>query len=606
MDSKTDPLLGLDSSNSIFQDLNCFSTPSLDLVEKDVDNIDVEYKPFIEDCQAWYAQSLPEDIKTITKQIVEVNRKIWHRKEISERREYQTVTEDYMPITDEMNEHSYVPAREVISEVRISSFLSDENFYDSDSNCIKPLDIVEEELDKSIVKDYMSNKFQENVNSSNISNASDDNNSNSGDILENEKLLPKENLQEVCEQFCRKRASKLSEKNKKYIENESVNGNSHQLPNSILINSNSVYDSDDVIRLSNLRTINPELENLKCRMCNYKTNKKDLLSFHVNTIHLKKYFNCQMCHFAAPTKFSLDKHIEDIHLKEKNYSCNICNHKAPTKKSQTDHFIAFHKVKKNFKCQMCDFSCHKKPDLNLHVESAHSEKKYFDCQFCTFTAFRKSELTTHIVGFHLNKTEFKCHLCEYVAKMKQHLTNHFITNHKLSIHIKSVHPNKSHLYDYTTKVQNAEEISHFEGSHVENRDFKCHMCDFAAIGKSNLVRHIADNHLEENNGSTNVCHDESLTNKSLTNHSINLCKKKGDFKCEMCDYVYFRKSSLSIHIRTVHSNGRYFRCHLCGYRDKVKFNLINHFKVYHMKKKNYNCKILQLCPSEKIKSEDAP
>lgn len=87
-------------------------------------------------------------------------------------------------------------------------------------------------------------------------------------------------------------------------------------------------------------------------------------------------------------------------------------------------------------------------------------------------------------------------------------------------------------------------------THVDEKPFKCHLCESSFTQKNNLDRHL-------------LTHDENAPK----------------FECEICHKSFAHKESLAVHMNK--HNGIEFQCETCGYTTTDRRNLSRHIKAKH-------------------------
>ena len=70
------------------------------------------------------------------------------------------------------------------------------------------------------------------------------------------------------------------------------------------------YEKVCQLRLHKKLTHDKVEDAYSCELCDFKTNLKSNLKYHVELKHLNKTFTCTVCDFSGKTTFSLKAHIK--------------------------------------------------------------------------------------------------------------------------------------------------------------------------------------------------------------------------------------------------------------------------------------------------------
>lgn len=166
---------------------------------------------------------------------------------------------------------------------------------------------------------------------------------------------------------------------------------------------------------------------------------------------------------------------------------------------------------------------------------------------------------------------YNCHHCSASFALKKSLSNHIHAVHmpkpiiKLEpIEIEHRYPNFTNgsFYiraDIEQQQQQQLHPAHVPPRGIQERKFKCQMCNKSFDHKSNLRRHIVSIH-----------------------------DKVKKFKCKLCAQMYRYKWNLKYHVKQ-HKGPKIYTCYKCNKAFALKSNLVKHIK-HHLEDVN-QCKI---------------
>ena len=191
-----------------------------------------------------------------------------------------------------------------------------------------------------------------------------------------------------------------------------------------------------------------------CHLCDYATNRKNVLTIHLAVHGIGDRFKCHQCGKDFSTKNilrmhiksqkslpqkcnqcgkifktvkNLKRHIADIHS-EKRLECDECEKMFSTIRSLKLHKRAVH-VLKSFKCDQCNYRSKTNSQLNTHVNRVHnvSPNTHVSCDLCDFQG-RSSYLKIHKEAVHENKKNWFCKACPFSTYAKESFLQHMRTH----------------------------------------------------------------------------------------------------------------------------------------------------------------------------------
>ena len=202
-------------------------------------------------------------------------------------------------------------------------------------------------------------------------------------------------------------------------------------------------------------------KNIKCKTCNFFSDKKSKIIRHERVVHQKKQqFSCNMCDYKCSNKYSIRRHMNLKHnvgeavktyqQKKKranenynkdnhdstlwNQHCKFCDFSS-NKTGLRDHMNSSHPLEKLFKCDKCAYKCNWQSNLNMHTRSKHEKVKVF-CKECSYTSTWKVALLYHMRlkhGIFQRNTKYKellefqesiCENCGFAGTSKMSMKLH--------------------------------------------------------------------------------------------------------------------------------------------------------------------------------------
>ena len=228
---------------------------------------------------------------------------------------------------------------------------------------------------------------------------------------------------------------------------------------------------------------NKPKEPVDCTVCGKTLDNKAKLYTHMRNTHPTETFTCEYCGKVVKTKNALKNHqilacpknpIKDKPKSQGNDFCELCSSNVENRRL---HILKEHvkTVEVNgidmFQCCFCDQSFGRKSSISHHL-LLHTGKPIYRCEVCSIEYKEKRSLTKHLEISHgiepTNKREvstnglYSCNQCEYKTTAKNQFTRHLL-----------VHGSKQ---------------------------YKCDLCNFATVHKSNLTIHkgkVHDNKFNE-------------------------------------------------------------------------------------------------------------
>ena len=154
-----------------------------------------------------------------------------------------------------------------------------------------------------------------------------------------------------------------------------------------------------------------------------------------------------------------------------------------------DPYRRVHEEKKKLKCEMCHCKFAKKSNLKRHIKTVHETKKEYKFEMCHQKFPLKNVLTDHIQTVHEEESSFKCKDC----------SKSFPTKYRLKIHHEQFHFQTYTCHECGTCFEKKQQIeSHINSVHLNQRPYKCNLCEKSFFIDSQLKTHLKRTHKEEN------------------------------------------------------------------------------------------------------------
>ncbi|XP_050674147.1 zinc finger protein 664-like isoform X2 [Leptidea sinapis] len=280
---------------------------------------------------------------------------------------------------------------------------------------------------------------------------------------------------------------------------------------------------------------------------------------------------------------------------------------------------------KQLTCGLCpEYFCQKKEkEFTEHLELHKKDNK---CKICSAVFGDWYKLFAHRL-VHLPSNERKCYICQRKFRAEYCLEFHYKKDHsneknvsiqctaclktftnvvRLRKHTNELHSGKLFVCDYCRRVFQYKDLLriHILGKHLNNKQYKCSLCDFTANFKNNLTvrckfcsrvcrdqKHY-DKHKCPMVKPTRMC---PVCGKLIQGNRKNLVTHMRshsdtlEFKCSRCPAAYKTPGALRVHTDK-HDNNPRHRCEFCQRRFYHASVLLKHRRV-HTGIKPYVCKI---------------
>ncbi|KAF5274988.1 hypothetical protein FQR65_LT16812 [Abscondita terminalis] len=135
------------------------------------------------------------------------------------------------------------------------------------------------------------------------------------------------------------------------------------------------------------------------------------------------------------------------------------------------------------------------------------------------------------------------------------------------------------------KEEEFEQRSFLKGIHVQEKPFKCNICDYRSRQSVHLKRHMYK-HSDEWPFRCDKCDYKCYDKTDMTRHGRTHTREK-PFKCNFCDHCCSTLANLKVHLHK-HSIERPYSCDQCDYKCRYKTALTPHKRI-HTQEKPFKC-----------------
>ena len=368
-----------------------------------------------------------------------------------------------------------------------------------------------------------------------------------------------------------------------------------------------------------------------CKECNFSTTTKQLLSNHVENVHLKvKQFYCELCEYKSYYRHNIQTHKtfkhKGIECKVKRFDCLDCTQnrshtcKRPRGRVSRRNNSVVQEAVTNLKCEQCDFTTEIKQNLKIHTEKVHLNLKRYACSGCDWKSYFRTSFESHCETHHRDDPEavrvlgVGCTKCE---KSRPHQRCTFVRGDQRSGRFRkerdesiecSLCEDRPSFYNQRLRSQ------HFRETHPGQHIFTCTHCQYGTNYLPNLNTHTRSQH-DKARLQCDRCDWSTSWNQSFHKH---MREKHGHFQkkskhfadsqhflCDRCAFSTFSKVEFERHKTSPHDGSqevarvvlttnkksgrpfiapampRNFRCNKCEYSTDLSGNLKAHISQVH-------------------------
>ncbi|XP_046571564.1 zinc finger protein 546-like [Haliotis rubra] len=287
----------------------------------------------------------------------------------------------------------------------------------------------------------------------------------------------------------------------------------------------------------------------------HSTQKKEH-KWHKCIVCLKEF----KCHYYLKDHMSIHTGVLTNRLKRKRelrHKCIVCEKRFSSPYAMKQH-MNVHTGMYIYECQICGEKFFQLRSWQLHGLT-HSTDRPYECKLCTSAFKRSSNLTHHMLFVHKRKRKIKCSDC-----------------------------NRYYFPYEGSDVRHAMKYHVGENYRIDEKPFKCKLCDAQFIEYWSLRLHVNTVHSDKRPYSCTVCGKTFKSNGTLQTHSIvHMEAGKVSAECTICQKMV-KINAMYIHMKS-HEEKK-FLCTFCGKTFSLKHQLSNHEKS-HLGLKAHACEL---------------
>ncbi|GBP42758.1 Zinc finger protein 778 [Eumeta japonica] len=274
--------------------------------------------------------------------------------------------------------------------------------------------------------------------------------------------------------------------------------------------------------------IKVDITDLMCTICETEVHDLNDLKEHLVMYHDKK----------------IHRHIKDVILPFRlesgnNFTCVVCSVVHISFKNLYHHMSSHYR---NYCCKKCGAGYVTIAALRKHGKT--HENGNFPCSFCNKTYTSLAKKKQHEKGVHTGGwLRNKCPHCPEI----------FVSYYDRNDHLVKVHNETPVLYP-------------------------CNACEKVYKKKFELNRHIKHHHLQQKNYKCDICNSKFFSKRGLKDHILRHLGGES-YTCDVCGKSFSRERTLKEHLR-MHEDGKRFQCEVCKKTFAQKCSLKVHIKLH--------------------------
>ncbi|XP_071113824.1 zinc finger protein 320-like [Haliotis cracherodii] len=236
-----------------------------------------------------------------------------------------------------------------------------------------------------------------------------------------------------------------------------------------------------------------------------------------------------------------------LRSRELRHKCMVCEKGFRAPYAVKEH-MNIHTGECNFPCEVCGQKFSQRRGLQIHMYT-HSTDRPHKCKLCTSAFKRPNHLTRHVFAVHDGKRKIRCNDC-----------------------------NRYYFPSPGSEVRHAKKYHVGEDYRIDERPYKCILCDARFIERWSVRVHADAVHSDERPYLCTVCGKTFKKAISLQRHSaIHMEAEKVSTECKVCQKMV-KANAMYIHMKS-HGEKK-FLCNICGKKFSLKHHLSAHEKSH--------------------------
>lgn len=179
-----------------------------------------------------------------------------------------------------------------------------------------------------------------------------------------------------------------------------------------------------------------ELKRLSCSQCKYTTLRPYLFQRHMR-VHAdggkSKMFECRLCNYKTSRKEHYTRHVNNVHTSRRPFLCDLCGKAFKRGDALRQHKDTHSEREHPFHCDRCSKGFRSHAHLIEH-QASHSDLRSFLCELCGASFKTRSCQRKHVLTIHMNPRAHQCDQCEKRFNtnyaLRRHMKLHFIETMK--------------------------------------------------------------------------------------------------------------------------------------------------------------------------------
>lgn len=300
----------------------------------------------------------------------------------------------------------------------------------------------------------------------------------------------------------------------------------------------------------------------KCPECDEEFTTKGALATHKSS-HGR--ITCRLCEQTFNDQSELMQHRREDHnitKRDPGVSCQTCHKWFSDMEEMLAHRAEVHPMLNPMECEVCKSVFGSAAALRAHMRGHAPKTRTFDCPNCEESFNFALMLQNHLKDDHPDILNHVCDLCGRGYPSRKQFVAH-VNRHRNPNRDRSSSTPGHFVCDYCGKEFNfrATLRRHMVNQHINNRDFKCQVCDKQLVSFEGLKLHLRS-HAEEQQHVCDICGKAFSQAYRLRVHMAQHDREITEERCPICNRPFRNKQKLELHIKS-HIGETEFHCPPC-------------------------------------------